>query len=153
VSGSNSYAGARRDGLVVVAALIDRKGKILIGQRKPLQRHGLKWEFPGGKVELGESPREALRRELLEELDIQATIGTEIARYEHSYPRRRPILLIFYRVRQFQGEVRNQVFEQLRWETPQRFSEYDFLDGDLDLIRRLARGEYDRIIGFPETLG
>jgi len=133
--------------VVVVAALIFNKGEILIGQRKAGQRHELKWEFPGGKVEPGESPREALRRELQEELDIEATVGAEIARYEHAYRGRPPILLIFYRVSRYQGELRNQVFEQIRWENPLRFPEYDFLDGDLDFVRRIARGEYDRIVG------
>jgi len=133
--------------VVVVAALIFNKGEILIGQRKAGQRHELKWEFPGGKVEPGESPREALRRELQEELDIVATVGAEIARYEHAYRGRPPILLIFYRVSRYQGELRNQVFEQIRWENPLRFPEYDFLDGDLDFVRRIARGEYDRIVG------
>ena len=132
--------------MVVVAALILNKGEILIGQRKAGQRHELKWEFPGGKVEPGESPREALRRELQEELDIEATVGAEIARYEHAYRGRPPILLIFYRVSRYQGELRNQVFEQIRWENPLRFPEYDFLDGDLDFVRRIARGEYDRIV-------
>ena len=59
----------------VVAAVIERDGQILIGQRKARGRHGLKWEFPGGKVEPGEEPRAALARELREELAIEAVIG------------------------------------------------------------------------------
>ena len=66
----------------VVAAVIERRGPegslILIGQRKPGGRHALQWEFPGGKVEPGEEPREALVRELREELSIEARIGDEI---------------------------------------------------------------------------
>ena len=69
----------------VVAAVIERDGRILIGQRKAGGRHGLKWEFPGGKVEPGEEPREALARELREELGIEAQIGEEIERYDFSY--------------------------------------------------------------------
>jgi len=132
----------RRDGVIVVAGLIERDGRVLIGQRKAGRRHGMKWEFPGGKVERGESPRAALERELEEELGISATIGPEIVRYEHAYPRRRPIMLIFYKVERFSGEPVNRVFEQIRWEPLEKLPEFDFLDGDHDFIRRLLRGEF-----------
>ena len=67
--------------LMVVAAVIESEGRILIGQRRAQDRHALKWEFPGGKVEPFESPRDALRRELQEELGVDAEIGPEIIRY------------------------------------------------------------------------
>src|SRR6185312_8739068 len=70
----------------VVAAIIERSGCVLIGQRQPEQSHPLKWEFPGGKVELNESPEQALARELEEELSIRNARGAEIARYEFAYP-------------------------------------------------------------------
>jgi 8-oxo-dGTP diphosphatase len=129
-------------GVLVVAALIQRDSQLLIGQRPAGKWNEYKWEFPGGKVEAGESPREALARELDEELDIRAVIGDELTRYQHQYPGRPPIELIFYRVTDFEGEPRNRVFHDLRWETPGRFSDYDFLDGDLDLVRRLVRGDF-----------
>ena len=88
----------------VVAAVIERDGQILIGQRKPRGRHGLKWEFPGGKVEPGEEPRAALARELREELGIEAQIGEEIERYDFSYAAQAPTHLIFFRVTEFAGE-------------------------------------------------
>jgi 8-oxo-dGTP diphosphatase len=125
--------------VVVVAALIERSGRLLIAQRKQTDRHPLKWEFPGGKVESGESPRGALRRELEEELAIRASIGAEITRYEYAYPNRSPITLIFYRVTRFQGEIRNVVFNEIRWEVPENMRGYDFLEGDKDFIERLAR--------------
>ena len=62
---------------MVVAAVIQRDRQVLIGQRRASDRHALKWEFPGGKVELHESPRDALKRELREELGIEAEIGPE----------------------------------------------------------------------------
>ena len=127
---------------MVVAAVIETGGQILVCQRKRGTRHGLKWEFPGGKVEHGEEPRAALARELREELDIDAQIGTEIVRYEHSYPGRDAILLIFFRVTQFTGALANVVFENIEWSTLLSLPSYDFLDGDLDFVRRLARGEY-----------
>jgi 8-oxo-dGTP diphosphatase len=130
-----------RNEIRVVAAVIERADRqVLICQRKSTDRHALKWEFPGGKVEPEEEPREALRRELQEELDITADIGEEIGRYEFQYSGRTPILLIFFRVTAFTGELRNRIFEQMVWESPAKLPSYDFLDGDVDFVRRLARG-------------
>lgn len=126
--------------MMVVAGVLEQDGRVLIGQRKRNDKHPLKWEFPGGKVEAGERPTDALRRELREELAIEATIGAEVSRYEVQYARRPPILLIFYRVSQWTGEPQSAEFEQICWEAPERLPSYDFLDGDLDFVRRLARG-------------
>lgn len=128
-----------RPRVMVVAGLIQRDGRLLIGQRRSDDRHPYKWEFPGGKVEPGETPRIALQRELVEELKIQAEIGDELIRYEYQYARRPPILLIFHRVQAFQGEPQSAAFEQIRWELPEKLLDYDFLDGDHDIVRRLAR--------------
>jgi mutator protein MutT len=129
-----------RPGVTVAAAVIEKDGKVLIGQRKAEQWHPHKWEFPGGKVEASETPREALARELWEELGIKATIDEEITRYEYQYPGRPPIHLIFYRVSDYEGDPIGRVFERILWEDPRRFPEYDFLDGDIDFIRRMAKG-------------
>src|SRR5580765_1239531 len=86
----------------VVAAIIERDGKVLICQRKAGQRHAGKWEFPGGKVEPGEEFSSALARELAEELGIAAEIGEEITRYEYAYAGSGPIQLIFYKVVRFE---------------------------------------------------
>ncbi|HYL77566.1 MAG TPA: NUDIX domain-containing protein [Bryobacteraceae bacterium] len=118
----------------VVAAVIERDGRILIAQRRNEGPHALKWEFPGGKVESGESPPDALLRELEEELAIRAQIGREIMRYEYQYPGRPPILLIFYRVTTFTGEMENLNFEQIEWVAPHQFRDYDFLEGDAAFI-------------------
>jgi 8-oxo-dGTP diphosphatase len=126
----------------VAAAVIERAGQILVGQRRKSDSHGLKWEFPGGKVERGESPAAALARELEEELGIQARIGREIARYSHEYPKRATILLIFFSVTDFQGDPQSLAFEKIVWESPDNLPKYDFLDGDIDFVRRLAAGEY-----------
>lgn len=131
-----------RSRFIVVAAVLERDGQLLIGQRRTGDRHGLKWEFPGGKVEPGEAPKEALARELREELGIEARIDEEIVRYEYQYPQRRPILLIFHRVREWAGELDALQFEQIKWEAPRRLPTYDFLDGDIDFVKRLARGEF-----------
>jgi 8-oxo-dGTP diphosphatase len=125
---------------LVVAAVIERDGRILICQRNAAKRHALKWEFPGGKVEPGEEPAAALGRELEEELGIRAEIGPQIADYPYTYPGRPPIRLIFYGVTHFTGEIENREFLDIRWEPRERLPEYDFLDGDLDFVRGLARG-------------
>ena len=124
---------------VVVAAIIERDGKVLICRRAEGHAHEGKWEFPGGKVEDGESLADALARELQEELAIEAYIGEEIVRYEYAYPGRKPILLVFFRVTEFQGDPRNMVFAQIAWESRGRLTEYDFLEGDVDFVRELAR--------------
>ena len=122
----------------VVAAVIERDGLVLICQRKK-GRHALKWEFPGGKVEPGEEPREALARELREELDIQAHIGKELGRSEVRHDRL--IRLRFYRVTEFSGEPQNLQFERMVWERREKLPQYDFLEGDVEFVRRLAANE------------
>lgn len=123
----------------VVAAVIARNGRILICRRAARQAHPLKWEFPGGKVETGETLPDALRRELREELAIDAQIANEVERYEFSYPGQKPILLIFLAVNDFVGEPRNCVFEEMRWAAPAELPSFDFLAGDIEFVKRLAR--------------
>ena len=119
----------------VVAAIIERDGRILIGQRMPEQSHPLKWEFPGGKVEPGETPAQALARELDEELGIQVSRSEEIARYPYTYPGKNPIDLFFFRVREFAGEPANRIFHDMRWELPESLPGFDFLEGDTPFLR------------------
>ena len=119
---------------VVVAGILQRGDTILICRRRADQAHALKWEFPGGKVEHGESPAEALQRELREELGIDSDAAAEIARYEFAYPGKRPILLIFLRVTEWRGEVENRIFERIVWERPERLRDYDFLEGDIAFL-------------------
>jgi len=123
----------------VVAAVMMRDGKILIGQRKRGGRHPLKWEFPGGKVEPGEDPRAALARELREELNVVAVIGEEMDFHEVDYEDGSRFRLHFYRVTEFRGELRNLDFEQIVWETPARLPAYDFLDGDVNFVSKVGR--------------
>jgi 8-oxo-dGTP diphosphatase len=122
----------------VVAAIIENDGRILICRRKPEQSHPLKWEFPGGKVEPDETPEHALERELEEELAIRGAAGEEILRYQHTYPGKDAILLIFFHVTEFAGHPRNMVFHEMRWEPLARLAEFDFVEGDLEFIRGLS---------------
>jgi 8-oxo-dGTP diphosphatase len=122
----------------VVAAVIDREQKVLVCQRKADAPHPLKWEFPGGKVEAGESLQDALRRELREELAVEAEIGGEITRYEFAYPGKSPILLVFFSVKEFAGGIENRVFARIEWSDKQALSRYDFLEGDVNFVRTLS---------------
>src|SRR5581483_10668788 len=115
--------------LQVVAGILEREGKILICRRTAEQSHPLQWEFPGGKVEPGESPSQALARELEEELAITETAAEEITRYPFAYPDKAPIELIFFRVTSFRGQPRNLVFHEIRWEEPARLADFDFVEG------------------------
>ena len=120
--------------LIVVAAILEQDRRVLICQRRQDQAYPGKWEFPGGKVDPGEQPPQALARELEEELGIQAVIGGEVTRYEYAYPGRSPILLIFYQVTRFQGQPRNLQFAQMTWVERSDLPDYDFLDGDVDIV-------------------
>ncbi len=124
----------------VVAGVIERDGQILVCQRKAGSWHAGEWEFPGGKTEPGEEPSAALARELREELGIEAVIGEELDRYEYQYAGRTPILLIFFRVREFAGEPKNLEFERIEWTVRERLSQYSFLAGDTAFLRRYQAG-------------
>ena len=125
----------------VVAALIVRDGKVLVCQRTRHQTMPLKWEFPGGKIEEGEQPRDALRRELDEELGITATVGDELARIQHEYPNGAMVELRFFVVREYQRELENRIFKDMQWAKPKDLPKYDFLEADLTLVNDLAAGK------------
>ena len=135
----------------VVAALILRSAagedgtptvtEILVCQRRPDQPMSLKWEFPGGKVENGESAEQALARELHEELGIEAVIGPRIAQLRHRYRNGGAIDLQFFTVREFTGTIENRIFNDMRWSKLAELPTFDFLAADLTLIRDLAQGK------------
>ena len=126
---------------LVVAALILRDQKVLICQRRPDQPMALKWEFPGGKIEAGESAEQALRRELDEELGIAADIGKQVAHTRHTYRSGSAIDLQFFVVHEFLGELTNRIFHELRWCPLRELTRYDFLAADRSLIRDLSAGK------------
>jgi 8-oxo-dGTP diphosphatase len=128
--------------LQVVAAIIEREGKVLICRRKPEQSHALKWEFPGGKVEPGETPEQALERELEEELAIGQAAGRQIYRYTYAYPGSLPFQLIFFRVESYSGDPANRVFHEMRWAAPCELESFDFLEGDVRFLRWFAASAY-----------
>ena len=125
----------------VAAALIVRSGEVLIGQRRTDQPMASLWEFPGGKIEPGESAREALARELSEELGIRAEVGPAVTRIRHHYRRGGAVDLQFFAVREFSGEISNQIYQQIRWVKLEDLTEYEFLAADRGLIKDLAAGK------------
>ena len=125
----------------VVAALILKDGKVLVCQRTRHQSMPLKWEFPGGKIEDGEQPRDALRRELEEELGIDARVGEEVARIRHDYKNGGSVELRFYVVNEFTGELENRIFKDVRWAKRSELPKYDFLEADRELVKDLAAGK------------
>jgi 8-oxo-dGTP diphosphatase len=125
----------------VVAALITKEGKVLVCQRTRHQTMPLKWEFPGGKIEANEQPRDALRRELDEELGILATVGDEVARIQHEYPNGAMVELRFFVVREYQREIENRIFRDMQWAAPRDLPKFDFLEADQTLVRDLAAGK------------
>ncbi len=126
---------------LVAAALIVRDGKLLVCQRTKYQTLPLKWEFPGGKIEWGEQPRDALRRELDEELGIAARVGNEVARLRHTYSNGTAIELRFFLVEQFEGEPENRIFHDLKWVERGALPSYDFLEADQELVKDIAEGK------------
>jgi 8-oxo-dGTP diphosphatase len=125
----------------VVAAVIIKGDKILVCQRTRHQTMPLKWEFPGGKIETGEQPRDALRRELDEELGINATIGEEVMRIRHQYKTGSSVELRFYVVREYAGTIENRIFRDIRWAIRSELLTYDFLEADVKLVKDLAEGK------------
>lgn len=125
----------------VAAALILRGEEVLICQRRPDQPMALKWEFPGGKIESGETPEQALARELDEELGIDADVGPLVTHTRHTYRSGGAVDLQFFAVHAFRGEVTNRIFHDVRWIPLRDLTSYDFLAADRDLIRDLSAGK------------
>jgi mutator protein MutT len=123
--------------ILVVAAVIEKHGKVLIAQRRKDGRLGGKWEFPGGKVELDETPEQALKRELREELGIEAEIGDFFCSSCHDYPHL-PVELHAYRIKAFSGEIVPHVHDLVLWVLPQDLCRYDFPEANREIMSRLA---------------
>lgn len=113
--------------------------EVLICQRHRSDPYGMQWEFPGGKVKDHEELEACLRRELREELDIEAAVGEEVYRLRHRYPDRY-VEVIFFRVDSYRGKVTNRVFESIEWAPRRQLAEYNFLEADQELVERIAEG-------------
>jgi len=122
---------------IAAGILINDENQVLICQRKEDTSHPLKWEFPGGKIEEGETPREALRRELVEELAVDIQIDDELVEYDYTYPNGRTVNLTFYTITDYLPEPMNLTFADIQWIDIADLDEYDFLDGDQSVINLL----------------
>ena len=125
---------------VRVAAGVIRRGdgRVLISRRPPGKHMAGAWEFPGGKVRAGETPRQALARELHEELGVSVRRAQPIMGYEQQYPDRL-IELHFYLVREYSGAPKGREDQELAWEFPQRLGELGFLPADRPLVDLLIQ--------------
>ncbi|MFA5255911.1 MAG: 8-oxo-dGTP diphosphatase MutT [Candidatus Omnitrophota bacterium] len=122
----------------VTAAVIEKGGRILIAQRRRGRTLGGRWEFPGGKIEPGETPETCLKRELKEEFDIESEIGQFIiaSRFRYCLV---PIELLAYRVKHLSGEFKVNEHEEIRWVSPSELGSYDFMPADKSIVELLAK--------------
>ena len=124
--------------IAVVAGLVMREGKLLIARRPNGKHMAGKWEFPGGKLEKGESPEKALERELFEELGVQTETGRVYHVIAHSYPEK-DVLLMFYRSRVTGGEPEAIEEAEIRWIDEGELRLFDWAEADAPLIDRIER--------------
>ena len=123
--------------IVVAAGIVQRDGKIMVCQRKAGKANGLKWEFPGGKLEPGESPEAALERELLEELGIQ-TRTCRIYDAKHRMESGRELLILFYFSEILSGEPQPIDCADIAWVLPSTLPQFDLAPADAEVARRLS---------------
>jgi ADP-ribose pyrophosphatase len=124
----------------VVAGIIINQNMILIGKRKDKDIGGGKWEFPGGKIEVGETNSEALERELYEELGISVKIGKELMNYEHVF-KTTIYNITFMEIIDYEGEICNNAHSEIKWVKFPNLPEYDFISGDDRFIQSLIKSK------------
>ena len=124
----------------MVAAIIINKKRILIGKRRDEDIGGGKWEFPGGKIEIGETISKALKRELYEELGISAKIGKELMNYEHMF-KTTIYNITFMEIIDYEGEICNNAHSEIKWVKFSNLPEYDFISGDDRFIQSLIKSK------------
>jgi 8-oxo-dGTP diphosphatase len=124
--------------LIVTAAVIRDGDAILITRRPQESRHGGMWEFPGGKLDAGESPQECLSREILEELGLEVAVESifEIAYHRYEWG---PVLILAFECRVLNGEIRHIGISDHRWVFPEEMRLYDILPADRPIIAKLLK--------------
>lgn len=129
----------------VAAAIIEKDSKILIAKRREKDTLGGKWEFPGGKIEPGETPQICLKREMKEELDIEAEVGelflSTVFRYYLV-----PIELLAYKVRHLSGDFKTNEHDEIRWVSLDEFNNYDFVNADKPIVKAILTSKVVRNI-------
>ena len=122
----------------VICAVIVRDGRALLARRAPGQKHEGLWEFPGGKVEAGESPEDALRREIREELETEIRVGELIDTIEYDYPDFH-LSMKCYACTILSGDLHLVEHEAARWLTAEQLGSVEWLPADITLIPKIAR--------------
>lgn len=122
----------------VTAGIIEKDGKILIARRKTGKCIGAKWEFPGGKLEEGETLEECLKRELKEELDIEVEIKDFVAS-SLFYCSDIEIELLAYNVKYLSGEIKLTDHEEVKWVLPEELSGYEFTLPDVPIVQEILK--------------
>jgi 8-oxo-dGTP diphosphatase len=125
----------------VVAGIIEDDGRVLICQRKAGRPFGGKWEFPGGKMRPSETPRQALERELYEELGVLPEVGDLQQVVRHRYAEMSAAVHLSFFSVALRSSPRNLAFERIVWARRAELPRYDFLAADRQIIWRLVRGE------------
>ena len=120
----------------VTAGILWRDGQVLLARRRPGKHMGGRWEFPGGKIEPGETPEESLARELLEELDVRARIGECLCcvPYEGDGV---SLDLMVYRVDHFEGTPVLKEHQEIRWVAPAELRSFELADSDRTVVEEL----------------
>jgi 8-oxo-dGTP diphosphatase len=121
----------------VAAAIIEKDKKILIARRKLEQHMGGLWEFPGGKIEAGETPEQCLERELKEEFKITAVIGLLVDESIFDYGNGKIVRLIAYRAEWLSGDFQLEAHSEVTWVTPSEMSQYKFAPADIKIVETL----------------
>jgi 8-oxo-dGTP diphosphatase len=127
----------RADTVLVAAAVIEREGKILAARRKRGSHLEGHWEFPGGKLEPGESFEECLVRELREECGVEVRPGRILEVVFHRYPEK-AVLLLFYRCDLVDGEPRPLDCDEVLWVARDELTSLDWAQADVEFVARLA---------------
>ncbi|NLI14347.1 MAG: 8-oxo-dGTP diphosphatase MutT [Peptococcaceae bacterium] len=121
----------------VAAAVIERNAEILIAQRPEGAHMGLKWEFPGGKIEPEEDVAGCLKREIKEELDLNIEVGQKITVVEHHY-RDKTVILHCHWCRYLNGDAKALACQNFKWVRLDELKQYDFADADRPVVRLLT---------------
>lgn len=120
----------------VTAGIIIDNNKILIAQRGANEKLAGKWEFPGGKIEVGETPQQCLKREIMEELEVDIEVGDYLGESIYTYPNGE-IKLIAYFATVVDGDIKLSVHDKIEWITISEIDKYDFAPADITFIEKL----------------
>lgn len=121
-----------------VAVIKNQQGKILIDRRKPSGEMGGLWEFPGGKIELGETVEECIQREVKEELDIEIAVGDRLTTITHTY-KTFNVTLYVHDCQYLSGQAKTLECEEIRWVKPAQMNQYQFPSANIQIINLLQQ--------------